>query len=446
MLEALNKPPAGLFWSEPTVLDSDFSAEDPLAFDYLEQQIGLWLFRGFTTRTNRAQYYPVVLFGLHLADLAIEKYGYLGDDEVRTRLFERWERFWALATLEYRDGKLERRDDDSMRGVRGATRAWFAGKRPLPLDFQLISRQSELGGLGAYLSSLRENGLVFPGTLRVTPAGQPLADAFWAEKGKADWGHRYEDYALLALDLDRNAVKRHCGHLTLAGLGKRSRLSALVERSREQQQERLWQALFLNSRDGSTLPLAKCLIRSKGRFAEDPEARLTRLQAGKWGKLEKQVLIKVEAALAFGRVAQKLLDRFNRAYGHVVERGWVADIDEAARAAFPRNEMKALRVACKTARHAPGAARLRSLQYHGSSFLNLLDRLARSGPSDSLRHLLDYHRGVQKSRRGGGAWLHEERGKLIMQLAGYSGYRRPAGFPSFKLGAVGSLLEDLGKL
>ena len=177
-LEALKTPPEGLFWSEPLSVESDFKKEDPLALDYLGQQVGLWLFRGFTTRTDRAQYYAVVLYGLHLADKAVRKYGYSGDDGTRVRLFERWERFWALATFEFRDGDLERGDEDAMRGVRGATRAWRGGNTPLPLDFPLISRQSELGGLGAYLSSLREYGLVFPGSLRVTPVAREMLDSF----------------------------------------------------------------------------------------------------------------------------------------------------------------------------------------------------------------------------------------------------------------------------
>lgn len=151
MLEALEALPKGLFWSAPLASDSDFTAEDPLALDYLGQQVGLWLFRGFTTRTGRAQNFAVVLYGLHLADEAVRKYGYPGDDKKRTELFERWERFWALATLESRKGQLPRGDEDAMRGVQGATRAWFPGPKPLPLDFPLIERQSELGGLGAYL-------------------------------------------------------------------------------------------------------------------------------------------------------------------------------------------------------------------------------------------------------------------------------------------------------
>jgi hypothetical protein len=69
-LQTLSKLPDGLFWSAPLAIDSDFTAEDPLALDYLSQQVGLWLFRGFTTRTSRAQYYAVVLYGLHLAEKA----------------------------------------------------------------------------------------------------------------------------------------------------------------------------------------------------------------------------------------------------------------------------------------------------------------------------------------------------------------------------------------
>jgi hypothetical protein len=65
-----------MFWSAPHALDSDFTPEDPLALDYLGQQVGLWLFKGFTTRTSRAQNYAVVLYGLDLADKAVSKYEY----------------------------------------------------------------------------------------------------------------------------------------------------------------------------------------------------------------------------------------------------------------------------------------------------------------------------------------------------------------------------------
>lgn len=446
MLEILKTPPDGLFWSEPLESDSDFTVEDPLALDYLGQQVGLWLFRGFTTRTGRAQYYAVVLYGLYLADKAVRKYGYAGDDETRTRLFERWERFWALATLEFRNGQLERGDEDAMRGVRGATRAWFPGTKPLPLDFPLISRQNELGGLGAYLTSLREYGLVFPGSLRVTPAANGILDAFWAEHGERDWSNLYEEYALEALNFQKTTIARKSGRLTLAGLGKRSRLSSLVHRSRTKQQQRLWEALFLTARDGSTLPLAERLIAAHKDGVDEPEPLLKGFLAGRWGALSPEVASKIQVALAFGRLARVLLACFDRAYGYVDQHGWVAEFGTVAEYAFPDNEMKELRSVCAAVLHASDAARFRQLQYHGSELLTLLHKLTSANINDCLEHLFDFHRSVQRSRRGGGSWLREEQGKLVMQVSGYNGYKSEAGFPGFKLNVVRQLLTDLGRL
>jgi hypothetical protein len=233
-LETLVAPPKGLlFWSAPLGADSDFTPEDPLALDYLGQQVGLWLFRGLTTRTGRAQSYAVVLYGLNLAEKAVRRYGYAGDDETRTRLFERWERFWALATLECRDGQLARGDEDAMRGVRGAKRAWFPGGRPLPLDFPLISRQNELGSLGAYL----QVGL--PSTSRGTASAIPR----WPPSSKASrrpGGQRHR-----AEHLPRRPLGRHprrcpplrdaCRQAQISDEPSRSRRHRRVPKARKRQ-------------------------------------------------------------------------------------------------------------------------------------------------------------------------------------------------------------------
>jgi hypothetical protein len=44
-----------VFWSAPLAVDSDFTPEDPLALVTPPNLLGLWLFRGITTRTSRAQ-------------------------------------------------------------------------------------------------------------------------------------------------------------------------------------------------------------------------------------------------------------------------------------------------------------------------------------------------------------------------------------------------------
>ena len=444
MLTPLKNLPEGLFWSAPQALDSDFTAEDPLALDYLGQQVGLWLFKGFTTRTNRAQNYAVVLYGLYLAEEAIQNYGYSSDDKKRVELFERWERFWALATLEYKNGEMDRGDEDTMRGVRGATKAWFSGDKALPLDFTLISRQNELGGLGAYLTSLREYGLVFSGSLRITPAAKEIVNNFWSEIGERDMSALYKDYALSALDLNRTTIARSHGRLTLSGLGGRSRLSSLTAHHRTKQQERLWNALFIAARDGSTLIMANCLIMAH--VIEDPELLLEGILSGRWGKLSPDQVINVEISLAFGRLARVLLQRFNLAYAYIDEHGWVADFDDVAKACFAKKDLPAIRTACTSLLSSVGARKFGLLPYHGPTFISFLTKLSTADTNQSLEYLLTFHKAVQRSRRGGGTWLRQEQNKVVMQVAGYNGSQSEDRFPALKLNVVRQLLADLGRL
>src|SRR5690606_18541109 len=133
--------------------------------------------------------------------------------------------------------------------------------------------------------SLREYGLVSPGSLRVTPAAREILASFWAEPGERDWGHLYEEYALRALNLNEEHVARSSGRITLAGLGKRSRLSSLTAGSRAEQQNRLWNALFIEARDGSTLPLAEVLIAAHRDGVNGAEEILEGVLADRWGVL-----------------------------------------------------------------------------------------------------------------------------------------------------------------
>jgi hypothetical protein len=141
-----------------------------------------------------------------------------------------------------------------------------------------------------------------------------------------------------------------------------------------------------------------------------------------------------------------LLTRFNLAYGYIDQHGWVATFNDVAGASFPSNEMKALRSVCSRVLQATESGRFRKLQFHGPELLTLLTKLALAGSNDCLNHLLHFHRSVQRSRRGGGAWLREEQGKIVMQVSGYNGYKTDAAFPSFKLNVVRQLLADLGKV
>lgn len=448
LLAEINAPPSGLFWSAPAAPDTDFTAEDPLALDYLGQQAGLWLFPGFTTRTNRAQYYAVVLYGLWMAERAIDTFRLPANDEVRTRLFERWERYWALATLESRRGALDRGDPDAMRGVKGARRAWFAGEKPLPLDFPLISRQSELGGLGAYLSSLRHHGLVGQGSMRVTPLAREILEAFWSEPGDRDWRGVYEEYVLSAMDPAAVTLRRSIptGRLSLDGVGRRSRLTSVVSPERAPQRERLWNVLFARAPDRGTLQLAECVIAAGKEGVTDSEPLLGGIAQGRWGKPDPEVRRLAELGLAFGRFARASLDRFNRAYRHVDENGWATGFASVAAVSFPTGETNSLRSLARALVKSPDASRFEGLQFHGPGFMALARAAGGGSASDQLRDLLRFHGQVQKARRGAAPWLRQEAGRLVMQLPGYTGHRSPAEFPSLKFHTVRQLLADLKRL
>ena len=82
-LATLGDPGRALLWVAPVADDSELATEDPLALDYIAQQVGLMLLPALTTRSSRAQAFAMVLYGLALAERAIAKYGEPATDESR---------------------------------------------------------------------------------------------------------------------------------------------------------------------------------------------------------------------------------------------------------------------------------------------------------------------------------------------------------------------------
>jgi hypothetical protein len=446
MLTPHPRLPSTLYIPAPVSLGSEFQIDDPLAFDYLSQQVGYWLFGGFTTRTSRPQDYVVCLYGLHLVQRAIEQYREKDDDETRRALYERWERFWGLAVAEYRKNGFEQSDDDNMRGVRGIKRAWKAGDAPLPLDFRMISRQIELGGLGAYLGSLREYGLVAPGSLRPTPAAREIIEAFWDEPDENSRTHLYEEYALAALDRSRRTIERQRHHITLARVGRMSRLSVLREDKRTKQQGRLWAALFESARDGTTLPIAKVLIAAHLDGVEDIETILDGIVGQRWIPVDDEVRDRALAALAFGRIVRTLLSVFADAYAYVERCGWVADGRATAGEAFHSGGLDRMRREIAAVNATSCLTRLRRLDVHGPTFAGLLAELADADASTALGAILRFQRTVQRTRRWGDGWMRPEGDKLVLVVRGWSGAHLEPWFPSLKFYAVRRMLHDLGRI
>ncbi len=397
--------------------------------------------------SSRAQSYAVVLYGLHLVERAIREQGLVDDDEVRRELFERWERFWAMAVLESRNGQLRRGDPDAMRGVRGAVKVWFGGDKPLPLDYSLISRQQELGSLGAYLAPLRLSGLVVPGTLRPSPAADEILDAFWDEKDENARTSRYEDYAMLALDQSRSKIERKSGALTLGKVGERSRLSCLNGRQpRTAQQARLYRALLETARDASTLQLTHVVEHAAKKNVTGAREILVGAIDGTWGDCDPALRDLLRTALAFGDAMQTVLATFDRVYAKLSERGWQAKRKVVAEAVLDPAGLADLRRVAKALLAAPNVIRIRGLPAHGGSFIRLLEELGPADADTALALLLGYHARVQKERHRGDAWIRDADGDLTLLLTTYTA--RPDGprYPDLKLGVLRSLLVDLGRV
>lgn len=443
-MQPLSKVRRHVFWAAPPPADSEFTPEDPLALDYLNQQVGLWLLPRLTTRTNRAQYYAVVLYGLHLARVAANHYGLPSSDEQLQELFERWERFWALSVLESRGGGLPRGDDDSMRGIRGATAVWRDGAGKLPLDYPLISRQAELGGLGAYLTSLRATGLVLEGTLRPSPASQDVLDAFWGERTERDHRGRYEDFALHALDPSVSKLTRKRGNLTLGRVGAKSRLTAI--RGRQAQQQRLLHRLVGDYADANTRALARLVRAAWEQELEGAREILTASIDGELGDVDGELLSLLRGARAYGDAAVATLSAFQRVFRSVRRGGWMLRADKAAQEAFEAGDLAELQRACRELLDQPITHRLRGLPVHGASFTHLARNLADASPNTALEALLAHHRKVQRDRRHGGGWLVSEGERLVIGMSSYEPPETQAPFPDLKLWVLRTLLRDLGSI
>ncbi len=438
-----------LIWAEP-VESSETGIEDPLAFDYLGQRVGNALFPRFTTRTNRAWYFAVVLYGLHLAGRAVDVYGLPGDDRRRISLFERWERVWAMATLSYREGELTRGDDDAMRGIEGAKRHWqrYGQRDAIPLDFQLISRQSELGALGAYLTSLRALGLVGPGSYIPTTAAWTIIASFWGEGA----GREYEDFVLAALDPDTDAIPQRSGRLSLGNLGRRSRLTCLDDEDRKPQREQLWRDLFqgparrADGRVDTTAEALAGLMRQAQKLGwdGDPERWLAGLEAGQWSGTDAHQRSVASGAVAFGRLARALLGLFDAIFASVeqagfqVERGRV--VGEVVAPALDD-----LRQLAEPFLASPAVGWFQALEVHGRPLVALAQSLGTGSPDQTLSAVLAYHRQVQVERDRAEGWIADGE-VLALRFAGYTGHRSPAVFPNLKVGPVRRLLLDLKRI
>lgn len=439
-------PLSALAWSAPRLDGGDFTPEDPLAVDHLQQQIGNILWPGFTTRTGRAFYYVMVCYGLRMVDDLLHEHGIAANDDNRRAWFERWERLWALAICASFDGAIP--NSDAMRGKNGVVRAWRSRGGRLPLDYPLISRQLELGAMGAYRSSLVEHGLLSPDVLRPTPIGAELAERMWA---KDEPGDKLDGFVRECLKPGTTDAPEQYGHATLKSLGYRCRLS--IVRQRPDLQARLGALLV----DDHPPPIAlrvlpemtRWFVAARADGVTDPRTFLDGVAAGRWGEPSTEVARNARVAVVFGDLASALRACFDRAYRAVLDGGYQAPFASVAGACLLDADGAGHVAACLAAwRDSPDTARMVRAEAHGGAFAAAAAALDPARPSDFLAHLLNLHRQVQLARGKSGAWLSQDGDRVMLEAGNYRSWSLDGRdwVVGYKQGTMKELLRDLGRV
>lgn len=198
-----------LSWTKYGPLEDETTILDPLAFDYFAQLLGNVVLPSFTTRTSRARYYSMVCYGIYISHKFLQSKNKIYYEKDVLDAFKLYERYWARAVVEQYGGSLKERDgkEYDFRGKRGAIKAYNDGTKSL--NYKFLTRQLELGGLGAYRSSLEDLELIKE-DLNLTHKGMKLAEQF--VNGKI-----YDKLVLHAMEDETIIIKEGKGSLQSFG-------------------------------------------------------------------------------------------------------------------------------------------------------------------------------------------------------------------------------------
>jgi hypothetical protein len=426
-------------WTEPAPLASDFEHIDALGLRQLEQLVADWFWPGFSDRTERAGYYPMVTYGLWVAEEAARRAGLGQNDDTVRVLFNRWERLWAIAVCAHHGGTIPA--EDRMRGAVGAERALERfGRGRVPLAYPLTARGRELGALGAYLSSLRAFELVAEARLRVTPLGWRVASWMW---GSPDEGGRdRHELVLAALDPRSTTVPSR----SLTSLGERATLSGLAQRDGLRQL--LWECFF------GPAAAARAPV-----LAEMTRARLAWRDGGGGGVrdfLENMVrgtggvrvgtTLRNSAAMALVLVdlGTALTDIFAATCDLVKAQGFHSTWSECVQHAVTPDTIRALNDALSRWRQLGMEQQIGVLPGCGRLLAFVMKRLNTQNMYNVFESVLTLHTMAQQALSQGNGWLARQgeavflRGPAIELAPGELRWE-----PQLRFGAVDALLDDL---
>jgi hypothetical protein len=170
---------------------------------------------------------------------------------------------------------------------------------------------------------------------------------------------------------------------------------------------------------------------------------------GRWGASVGSDLRRLlRLAIVFEDFAAWARATFDSLYRHVQDADHILSRERLTNETLPEKICaQGARLAARLVDH-PLAPKLAGLPAHGAGLLRLASSCVPASPAGILESLLTFHHRVQTDRRHTGGWLRAEGDMLVADLTGYTAARAgAAGWThDFKLGALRSLLLDLGRI
>ena len=427
-----------LSWTKYAPLENESSVTDPLAFDYFAQILGNVVLPSFTTRTSRARYYSMVCYGIYISKKYLEQQKKPYYEKDILRVFKVYEKYWARAIVAHYDGKLIERDkqESGFRGKRGAIKAHLDGQKTLGPNFKFLSRQLELGGLGAYRTSLESLELIDL-SLNLTQKGEKLAKAFITQE--------YYDKLILQAIEEEKVIERK-GRGSLKSFGYHTHLDGfkLNEEYHKREQQLLREYILDNPKNVISIDY---ILKNYDYHSNNVLHTIEEISsATPITDKEKDIIEGYKTILAFENLAILL----NRLWCTIIK---------AAEEQFGNVSLEECSIICKeqldiiyeneiineliTKQYYHKVTE----SYHGSLFQHFIDNtmIKRNDYSLVIIELVKYHNSVME-KRNSGSWIIIDGNNLIV-TTGYDYPKKTENLlylHSYKIPNIISLIEDTG--
>lgn len=159
---------------------------DPLGALRAYNAIAGFLLPGVTTITTRVRYLSWLCAGLRLLDETGDAPSGGRAGRVRRQRLLAWERFLVLATAYHAMAKGVGSSDPAWQSLRGISYVRRAiGQGTTSTEFELLSNQAGVGGVGTYWVTMVRGGLVEDESAELTERGAVLGDEFLRRLGSA---------------------------------------------------------------------------------------------------------------------------------------------------------------------------------------------------------------------------------------------------------------------